>query len=132
MVISVLGVVLPLVSSLILFFSDYNVPYQLWEEQMENIVSNVINTAKQNKATLLFPENNYAYGNIDKPITETTVPLPSTKKGELRLRLVNSLKKASERNDCKVIIVHLPDFFGPNVTNALLNQFSKKQFTTNL
>ena len=101
-------------------FLGINVPYQLWEEQMENIISNVIIAAKQNKATILFPENNYAFGNIDKPITESTVPLPGTKKGKLRLRLVNSLKRATERNDCKVIIVRLPDFFGPNVTNALI------------
>ncbi len=30
------------------------------------------------------------------------------------------LKKATESNDCKVIIIRLPDFFGPNVTNALI------------
>ncbi len=101
-------------------FLGINVPYQLWEEQMEQIVSNVIIAAKQNKATILFPENNYAFGNIDKPITESTVPQPSTRKGKLRLRIVDSFKKATERNDCKVIIVRLPDFFGPNVTNALI------------
>jgi nucleoside-diphosphate-sugar epimerase len=101
-------------------FLGINLPYQLWEEQMENIISNVIISAKQNKATILFPENNYAFGNIDKPITESTVPLPSTKKGKLRLTVVNSFKRATERNDCKVIIIRLPDFFGPNVTNALI------------
>lgn len=101
-------------------FLGINVPYQLWEVQMENIVSNVIISAQQNKATILFPENNYAFGNIDKPITESTVPVPSTKKGKLRLRLVNSLKRATELNECKVIIVRLPDFFGPNVTNDLV------------
>lgn len=101
-------------------FLGINVPYQLWETQMEPMISNVIFAAKQNKATILFPENNYVFGNIDEPITERTVPKPSTKKGKLRLRLVNSLKKATERNDCKVIIMRLPDFFGPNVTNALI------------
>ncbi|WP_157418031.1 hypothetical protein [Aequorivita capsosiphonis] len=30
------------------------------------------------------------------------------------------MKKATERNDCKVIIMRLPNFFGPNVTNALI------------
>lgn len=101
-------------------FLGINIPYQLWEAQMENIVSNVIIAAEQNKATILFPENNYAFGNINKPISESTVPKPDTKKGKLRLRLVNRLKKATERNDCKVIIIRLPDFFGPNVTNALI------------
>ncbi|MCZ4318381.1 NAD(P)H-binding protein [Aequorivita viscosa] len=103
-------------------FLGINVPYQLWETQMEPIISNVIIAAKLNKATILFPENNYAFGKVDNPITESTLPQPSTKKGKLRLSLVNHLKKAAERNDCKVIIIRLPDFFGPNVTNALMKQ----------
>ncbi|WP_026452180.1 NAD(P)H-binding protein [Aequorivita capsosiphonis] len=61
-------------------FLGINVPYQLWETQMEPIISNVIIAAKQHKATILFPENNYVFGNIDNPITESTVPQPSKKR----------------------------------------------------
>lgn len=101
-------------------FCGINVPYQLWEEQMERVISNVILSAKQNKATILFPENNYAFGNFTTPITEKTIPNPTTKKGQIRLNLVNQLKKATEKGDCNVIIIRLPDFFGPNVTNGLI------------
>jgi len=101
-------------------FCGINVPYQMWEKQMENIISNVIISAKQNKATILFPENNYAFGSVSTPITEKTIPHPTTKKGKIRLDLVNQLKKATEKGDCNVIIIRLPDFFGPNVTNGLI------------
>ena len=101
-------------------FCGINVPYHLWGKQMEHIISNVILSAKQNRATILFPENNYAFGNITMPITEKTIPHPTTKKGRIRLNLVNQLKKASENGECKVIIIRLPDFFGPNVINGLI------------
>lgn len=107
-------------------FCGINVPYQMWETQMENIISNVILSAKQNRATILFPENNYAFGNITTPITEKTIPHPTTKKGEIRLNLVRQLKKASENGECKVIITRLPDFFGPNVTNGLIKPIFKE------
>lgn len=101
-------------------FCGINTPYQMWETKMENIISNVIASAKQNRATILFPENHYAFGNIGSPITENTVPKPSTKKGEIRLNLVKRLQEAANKKECKVVIIRLPDFFGPNVTNGLI------------
>jgi len=101
-------------------FCGINVPYQMWETQMKNMISNVIISAKQNNATILFPENNYAFGNVSTAITEETTPHPTTKKGKIRLNLVTQLKEATEKEDCKVIIIRLPDFFGPNVTNGLI------------
>ncbi len=101
-------------------FCGVNVPYQLWETQMENIISNVILSANQNGATILFPENNYVFGNMTTPITEKTISHPATKKGKVRLNIVNQLKKASEHGESRVIILRLPDFFGPNVTNGLI------------
>lgn len=101
-------------------FCGINTPYQMWETHMENIISNVIASAKQNKATILFPDNHYAFGNIEVPITENTVPKPSTKKGEIRLNLINRFREAVNKKECRVVILRLPDFFGPNVTNGLM------------
>lgn len=101
-------------------FCGINTPYQKWETEMENMISNVIESAKQNRATILFPENHYAFGNIVSHITEDTIPKPSTKKGKIRLNIVNRLKAAADYKECKVIIIRLPDFFGPNVTNGLM------------
>ncbi|MFC0877136.1 SDR family NAD(P)-dependent oxidoreductase [Saccharicrinis sp. FJH2] len=101
-------------------FCGINTPYQMWETQMERIISNVIASAGQNRSTILFPENNYAFGNIGTPITENMVPQPGTKKGKIRLNLVNRLQAAADKKECKVVIIRLPDFFGPNVTNGLI------------
>ena len=101
-------------------FHGINYPYNLWDKFMKQITQNVIEAAKQNKATILFPGNIYAFGNVLVKITEDSIPNPSTKKGVLRLELKRMLKDAAQQGDCKVVVLRLPDFFGPNVTNGLM------------
>lgn len=101
-------------------FFGINFPYQEWESKYKPAMDTVIEASKKSKATILFPENNYAFGNISSPIKESTKPQPTTKKGAVRLKLAQQLKSATERKDCKAIILRLPDFFGPNVTNGLM------------
>ena len=103
-----------------LIFHGINYPYNLWDKFMKPITANVIEAAKQNKATILFPGNIYPFGNMTKKITEKTVAVPTTKKGALRLDLTKMLKEATQKDNCKVIVLRLPDFFGPNVTNGLI------------
>lgn len=100
-------------------FHGINYPYNLWEKNMENATNNVIEAAGMNKATIIFPGNIYEYGNI-KEIKEDTIPSPTTRKGKIRLKLHDIMLAAAESNICKVIFVRLPDFFGPNVTNGLI------------
>lgn len=101
-------------------FCGINFPYQEWESKFKPALDTVIKVSKETKATILFPENNYAFGNMSYPIKENTLPKPTTKKGAVRLELVQHLKKATEHGDCKAIVLRLPDFFGPNVTNGLM------------
>lgn len=101
-------------------FFGINFPYQEWESKFKPALDIVIKASREAKATILFPENNYAFGNVSTPIKESTIPDPTTKKGAVRLKLVQHLKAATKRNDCKAIVVRLPDFFGPNVTNGLM------------
>ncbi len=101
-------------------FHGINYPYNLWEQFMMPITKNVIDAAKQNKATILFPGNIYSFGNVTTKITEESIARPSTKKGALRLALIKLLKEATHDEACNVIVLRLPDFFGPNVTNGLI------------
>jgi len=101
-------------------FHGINYPYNLWGKFMKPITANVIEAAKQNKATILFPGNIYPFGNVSEKITEDSVPKPSTKKGAIRLELKKMLGEAAQKGNCKVIVLRLPDFFGPNVTNGLI------------
>jgi hypothetical protein len=101
-------------------FHGINYPYQHWDTYMKPVTSLVIKAAGQNRATILFPGNIYAFGNIDKPIREETLPNPSTKKGILRDELETMLKEAADSGTCRIINLRMPDFWGPNVTNGLI------------
>ncbi len=101
-------------------FHGINYPYHKWEEFMKPVTRNVIGAARQNNATILFPGNIYSFGNVSEKITEASIPTPTTEKGKLRLELLQTLETATQQGNCKVIVVRLPDFFGPNVTNGLI------------
>ncbi|WP_207432323.1 NAD(P)H-binding protein [Sabulibacter ruber] len=95
-----------------------NYPYHQWEEFMKPVTQNIIEAASAAGATLLFPGNVYSYGNTSRPIKETDVPAPDTRKGQLRLHLEQLLEKLAQNGNLRVVNVRLPDFWGPNVTNA--------------
>lgn len=103
-----------------LIFHGINYPYQLWDKFMKPVTQNIIEAAQQNRVTILFPGNIYPFGNVPHEITEESIPTPSTKKGLIRLELNEMLKAATDDGGIKVIVMRLPDFFGPNVTNGLI------------
>jgi nucleoside-diphosphate-sugar epimerase len=107
-------------SGMDVIFHGINFPYQHWYKYMKPVTSNVVEAARQTNATILFPGNIYAYGLVNEPIREETVPHPHTKKGKLRLELENMLEEATADKQCCVINLRLPDFWGPNVTNGLI------------
>jgi len=107
-------------SGMDIIFHGINYPYKDWHQFMKPVTSLVIKAARQNGSTILFPGNIYAFGNIDEPIREETVPVPSTKKGQLRFEVENMLQEAADTGQCRVINLRLPDFWGPNVTNGLI------------
>jgi nucleoside-diphosphate-sugar epimerase len=101
-------------------FYGINYPYQEWATRMMPTTDLVIKVALENNATILFPGNIYAYGNFPEPIKEDSIPLLTTAKGKLRWRVIHQLELATQQGDCKVIVLRLPDFYGPNVTNGLI------------
>jgi nucleoside-diphosphate-sugar epimerase len=100
-------------------FHGVNFPYDKWEENVESVARNVIEAAKPNRAMILFPGNIYNFG-MTTPIYEDTPPAPVARKGEIRVMIEKMMQKAAEAGDCRVLIIRLPDFFGPNVTNGLM------------
>ncbi|WP_299756695.1 NAD-dependent epimerase/dehydratase family protein [uncultured Pontibacter sp.] len=97
-------------------FHGVNYPYGKWQGNMERVTQHVIEAAAINKATIFFPGNIYNFGLI-KVIAEETSPNPTTKKGAIRVKLEQLLRQAAEQNQCRVITLRLPDFWGPNVMN---------------
>jgi len=103
-----------------IIFHGINTPYNNWEKTSIPILKNVIEASKINNATILFPGNIYSYGKITIPITETTIQKPTTKKGKIRKQMISLLKQEADLGNCNVIVLRLPNFYGPNVTNGLI------------
>ena len=96
-----------------------NPRYDQWLPKLEDATANVIAAAKTSGAAILFPGNIYGLGlQTDAPLDETVENKPNTERGELRVRLEDSLRAASGEG-VQVIILRAGDFFGPTVRNGL-------------
>lgn len=96
-----------------------NPRYDQWLPKLEDATANVITAAKASGAAILFPGNIYGLGlQTGAPLDETAENKPNTERGELRVRLEDSLRAAS-RDGVQVIILRAGDFFGPTVRNGM-------------
>ena len=98
-------------------FHGANVPYQNWAKAMPVMTRSVIAAAEHSGATIIFPGNNYNYGQIDQPINEITPFNPNTSLGKTRVELERMLQLASDQGRIRTLVVRLAELWGPNVTN---------------
>lgn len=92
-----------------------NVPYQQWSEKLIPMMENVISTAKDNNAKLVYIDNLYAYGPVEKPMTEDMPNDATDTKGILRGKLVDKLIKSYDQ----AVIIRGSDFYGANIQGHL-------------
>ena len=98
-------------------FHGINYPYNQWFGNMDTATQKVIDAAKLNRSTIVFPGNVYNFGNTHEPIQEDSQPHPCTRKGRLRVAIEAMLEQAANDGKVRVMNVRLPDFWGPNVLN---------------
>lgn len=98
-------------------FHGLNASYEHWASFMPPATQQVIEAAEQARATLLFPGNNYNFGNVRQPISELTPFNPCSPLGVVRVELEKMLKAAADRGAARVIILRLAEVWGPNVMN---------------
>ena len=86
---------------------------KVWAERWPRIMANTINACQRAGAKLLFFDNVYMYGPVDGPMTEETPFRPSSKKGDIRARIANSLIEAWQSGKVTGMIARAADFYGP-------------------
>ncbi len=93
-------------------FHGINVPYPDWDPGMVEVTDAVAAAAESRGQLLLFPGNLYGLGpDFDEPLTEDASRQPVSRKGDIRNRLEDRLRLASE-GGARVVIVRAGDFFG--------------------
>lgn len=85
-----------------------------WQEQWPKIMKNVINACMAHGSKLVFFDNVYSYGKVDGVMTEATPYNPCSKKGEIRLGVINMMMDEVQKGNLKALIARAPDFYGPD------------------
>ena len=92
-----------------------------WEQQWPVVMRNTIAACKQHGAKLVFFDNVYSYGPVKGAMTEQSPLLATTRKGKLRVQIVNMLLDAISKGDIQGMICRAPDFYGPGKTLSAVN-----------
>ena len=94
-------------------------PYPRWTE-FPSIAASIVEGAAFAGAKLVYADNLYAYGAVDKPMTEDLPLNAATKKGRIRAGIAQSLMSAHNAGKVRVAIGRGSDFFGPFATDAAM------------
>jgi nucleoside-diphosphate-sugar epimerase len=93
-------------------------PYDQWEAQFPAITENVADGAAEAGARLVLADNLYAYGPVDRPMTEDMPPRATTRKGRVRALMVERLLTAHRERGLEVVIGRSSDYYGPGGSNS--------------
>ena len=97
----------------------YNI--KVWREQWPVIMKNVIDACKTYKSKLVFFDNVYLYGKVNGAMTEDTPVNPSSKKGEVRAKIVQMILDEVKNGNLKALIARAADFYGPHNNKSVVN-----------
>lgn len=86
---------------------------RIWRESWPKIMTNVINACKAAGSKLIFFDNVYMYGKVDRVMTEETPFNPTTKKGEIRAAIATQLLDEIKAGNIQALIARAADFYGP-------------------
>ena len=99
-----------------------NVPYPAWAEALPPVMDGLIGAASAAGARLVYADNLYAYGPVDRPMTEDLPPAATTRKGRLRARLAETLLAAHRAGTVRAAIGRGSDYYGPGVVNSVAGE----------
>lgn len=99
-----------------------NVPYPEWGRALPPVMDGLIAAAAATGATLVYTDNLYAYGPVDRPMTEELPPAATTHKGRLRARLAETLMAAHRAGRVRGVIGRSSDYYGPGVRLSIAGE----------
>jgi nucleoside-diphosphate-sugar epimerase len=95
-------------------------PYNMWEQVLPTLYSNLISAATRAGAVLAIAQNLYMYARGVPVIDEETREDPPSRKGRLIRHLHEKLVEAGARDGLRWAVVRASDFYGPLATEQSL------------
>lgn len=98
-------------------------PYEakVWEDAWPKVMANTIQACKEEQCKLVFFDNMYMYDpETLQDMTENSAVLPVSRKGKVRKAIAEQLMQAHEKGDVKALIARAADFYGPGISNSVL------------
>lgn len=95
---------------------------RVWQRDWPRIIDNFCAAARQHGFKLVFFDNIYAYGPtpLQVPMREDHPQHPVSRKGQVRLAMLQRLQKAEREEGLQLVIGRCADFYGPEVHNSML------------
>ncbi|MDH7460716.1 NAD-dependent epimerase/dehydratase family protein [Chitinophagaceae bacterium 26-R-25] len=95
---------------------------RIWQKDWPVIINNVINACLKHNTKLVFFDNIYMYDKKAIPnMTEDSPLNPPSKKGKVRLQIVETIQNAIAQKGLQALIARSADFYGPEAKHGLLN-----------
>lgn len=92
---------------------------EVWREQWPRVMRNVIDACRRSGTRLVFFDNVYAYGRVDGAMTEETPFNPTSRKGEVRAQIADTLLCEMRSGELQAMIVRAADFYGPGAEQSI-------------
>jgi nucleoside-diphosphate-sugar epimerase len=97
-------------------------PIRRWSPDLLTMTHNVIEAARANNATILFPGHTLAIGPIyGRPLPESIPSRPGTHAGVVRAQIEDQLRMAAAGGRCRTLVLRVGDCFGPTVRNDIVD-----------
>jgi len=94
--------------------------YKDWAAAYPPMMAGAIAGAGAAGARLIYADNLYMYAPTDKPLTEDLPWAPTTRKGEVRARIAETLLAAHRDGRVRAAIGRASTFFGPAITASVV------------
>lgn len=95
---------------------------RIWQRDWPLIINNVIDACLKHGVKLVFFDNVYSYDKQAIPHMKEESPMnPPSKKGKVRLAVVEKIRNAISQKGLKALIARSADFYGPGAKNGILN-----------
>jgi nucleoside-diphosphate-sugar epimerase len=100
-------------------YNAVNVPFARWRADFPAAVDGVLAGAAAAGARMVFVDDTWMYGRVDRPMTEDLPHRPVSDKGVLRAWLAERVLAAHARGDVRTVIGRAPELYGPAVESVL-------------